>query len=328
MAAVFLFFYFLKMVQCPKLYLGRCSLLRYNSSGFYEEKLSLIGLGSKSFPLDENGNPDIEKCSGIFSAAFEKGITFFFIPPDSGDDIEKLVGENLIGKLRYDYSISGGISITSFPEDSDVEKIFSEQLARLKNGYFDYYEIRIGKGTFDFFVKRNIHGIFSGFKARGKIKHLGFSFEGSDAEWEKVINDYSWDYARLELNFYSWDFLGADRYYRDLRKKGIPFIASDPYMGGMILNPPQEVLDILKEGCPISSMREWALRWYFDKKGLLCIITDPSDADEISSDADIISDTKSLNSSKRHYLKIASQTLFEKNAEAKPIDTDENASAI
>ena len=54
--------------------------MRYNSSGYYEEKISLLGLGSESFQMDEKGLSEKEKCAEIFKTAFEKGITFFFSP--------------------------------------------------------------------------------------------------------------------------------------------------------------------------------------------------------------------------------------------------------
>ncbi|MBQ6700898.1 MAG: hypothetical protein IJM98_09610, partial [Oscillospiraceae bacterium] len=114
---------------------------------------------------------------------------------------------------------------------------------------------------------------------------------------------------KMDFNFYKWDHLGADKLYRDLRKKGIPFIASDPFMGGFILDPPAEVLEILHQGDPQYSMEEWALRWFFDKKGLLCIIADSSSAEQFSNYSDIISSSKTLNSQKKHYLKAASEVL-------------------
>lgn len=311
-----------KMVQCLKSN-WEVRFLRYNSSGFYEEKLSFLGLSSGSFPFDENGKPSPEKCSEIISAAFKNGISFFFIPPGSESTVEKFFGERLFEKPRGDYFLAGGISVSSIAEGADAEEVFEKQLSALKNGYFDYYEIKIENNDFAYFAEHDVYGIFSRLKQKGKIRHLGFSFSGNEEDCENVVNDYVWDYARLDFNFYSWDFLGADRLYRELRKKGIPFLASDPYMGGMILDPTEEVLEILEKGDPEFSMKEWALRWFFDKKGLLCIFADPSDSNELEKTAEIISSPKTLNSSKRHCLKIAAQMLFEKNAEADPTSSEE-----
>lgn len=284
--------------------------MRYNSSGFFEEKLSFLGLGGSDFPTDENGLPDREKCSALFHKAFESGVTFFFVPAAAGTEKEALFGENLSSLNRNEYFLSGGISADSIYKGEDPAKTFSEQLIRLKNGYFDYYIIEnIGGENFSYFVEKNIYDIFRRLKDSGKIRHLGFSFSGTGEEWDFLLKKYSWDFVKMDFNFYKWDHLGADKLYRDIRKMGIPFIASDPFMGGLILDPPEEVLDILRRGEPMYSMEEWALRWFFDKKGLLCIIADSSSEEQFAQYTDIISSSKTLNSQKKHYLKAASEAL-------------------
>jgi len=283
--------------------------LRYNSSGFYEEKLSFLGLGGSTFPTDENGLPDEEKCSALFKKAFKEGVTFFFVPFNAESGAEALFGENLSCLNRDEYFLSGGIPV-DFLKGKNAAEVFSEQLARLKNGYFDYYIIEnIGKENFSYFIENDLYAVFSGLKASGKIRHLGFSFSGTEEEWRFLLNSYVWDFVKMDFNFYKWDHLGADKLYRDLRKKEIPFIASDPFMGGFILDPPEEFLEILHKGDPQYSMEEWALRWFFDKKGLLCIIADSSSAEQFSNYSDIISSSKTLNSQKKHYLKAASEVL-------------------
>ncbi len=286
--------------------------MRYNSSGFYEEKLSFLGMGADSLPLDENGEPDREKCAEMFRAAFDKGITFFFVSASANENADKVFGDNLGRRMRGDYSICGGIDLCAVDENSDITEIFKKQLDSLRSGYFDYYVIEnIGGKSLEYFKANNIFEVFSGFKKRGMIKHLGFSFSGSENEWGFVLNSFAWDFAKMDFNYYNWNYLGADKLYHDLRKKNLPFIASDPFMGGLILDPPEEVFKALKEGDPCFSMEEWALRWFFDKKGLLCIVTNPEDASSVSESADIVSSPITLNSSKKHFVKLAAQKLHE-----------------
>ncbi len=286
--------------------------MRHNSSGFYEEQLSLLGFGGSMLPVDENGLPDREKCSEIFKTAFNNGVTFFFAPPS--DNAETLFGENLSKIDRNEYFLSGGISLSSVSGEDDIEELFSMQLGRLKSGYFDYYIIEdIGNENFDFFINKNIYGFFSGLCAKGKIKHLGFSFCGTTEEWKTLLKDFHWDFIKMDMSCYHWNVLGADTFYHDIRKAGIPFIASDPFMGGLILDPPEEIFDILKKGDPLLSMEEWALRWFYDKKGLLCILTDPAMPEELSEYADILSSEKTLNSTKKHFIKLAFENFCSEN---------------
>lgn len=286
--------------------------MRYNSSGFYEEKISLLGFGGNLLDTEKNGSCDKEKISEMFHTAFNNGVTFYFVPPS--ENAELLFGENLSKINRNEYFLCGGISLSDFSAEEDISKAFASQLLRLKNGYFDYYVIEnIGKESFEFFKEKNVYDIFFNLRKNGKIKHLGFSFCGTPEEWKNLLDNYQWDFVRMDLSYYSWNLLGADDFYRDLRKKKIPFIASDPFMGGAILDPPEEVFEILKNGDPSLSMEEWALRWFYDKKGLLCIITDPSVPEELSGYAEILSSKATLNSAKRHSIKLAAGSFITEN---------------
>ncbi len=295
--------------------------MRYNSSGFYEEKLSLLGLDSDSLPKNEDGSPDTQKCSDYFKTAFENGVTLFFISASGDKGSEKLFGENLSRKMRNEYFLCGSFDINSVNSQKEAKDFFENQILSLKSGYFDYYVIEnISSENLSFFTENEIYDVFSKLKDFGKIKHLGFSFSGSGEFGKTILEKYPWDFAKLDLNFYSWEYLDVCGFYHALRKKGVPFIASDPFMGGMILDPPEEVFDILQSGDPLYSMEEWALRWFFDKKGLLCVATSPKDSEEIIKYAEIISSTKTLNSSKKHFLKKAAQEFSKENAKEPGFD--------
>lgn len=294
--------------------------MRYNSSGFYEEKLSLLGIGTDLLPKNENGEPNLEKCSDYLKSAFKSGVTLFFVPFSESESAKKLLGENLSQKARDEFFLCGSIDAENAASAEETESFFENQLSSLKSGYFDYYVIEnLSRESYSLFVKSGIYEVFSKLKNFGKIKHVGFSFSGSAEFGKSVLEKYSWDFVKLDFNFYNWECSDVDEFYHALRKKGVPFIASDPFMGGMILDPPEEVFDILRRGEPMFSMEEWALRWFFDKKGLLCIMTSPKNMKEVENYADIISSVKTLNSSKKHYLKIAAQKFSEEKCEGTEI---------
>ena len=49
--------------------------MRYNSSGFYEEKLSLLGIGTDLLPKNEKDEVEAEKGLALLKTAFESGVT-------------------------------------------------------------------------------------------------------------------------------------------------------------------------------------------------------------------------------------------------------------
>ena len=134
--------------------------MRYNSSGFYEEKISLLGFGGNLLDTEKNGSCDKEKISEMFHTAFNNGVTFYFVPPS--ENAELLFGENLSKINRNEYFLCGGISLSGFSAEEDISKAFANQLLRLKNGYFDYYVIEnIGKESFEFFKEKTSMIFFS-----------------------------------------------------------------------------------------------------------------------------------------------------------------------
>ena len=133
--------------------------MRYNSSGFYEEKISLLGFGGNLLGT-EKSICDKEKISEMFHTAFNNGVTFYFVPPS--ENAELLFGENLSKINRNEYFLCGGISLSGFSAEEDISKAFANQLLRLKNGYFDYYVIEnIGKESFEFFKEKTSMIFFS-----------------------------------------------------------------------------------------------------------------------------------------------------------------------
>ena len=294
--------------------------MRYNSSGFYEEKLSLLGIGTDLLPKNEKGEVEAEKGSALLKTAFERGVTLFFVPFSESESTKRFLGESFSRKSRDEYFLCGSIDAENFAFGEEIETFFEKQLMLLKCGYFDYFVIEnINRKNYSEFVRNKIYDTFSKFKEYGKIKHLGFSFKDSVEFGKEILEKYCWDFAKFDLNFCNWEFSCGDDFYHVLRKKGVPFVASDPFMGGKILDPPKNVLEILRCGDPFFSMEEWALRWFFDKKGLLCIITSPENAEKTEKYANIISSSKTLNSSRKHYLKLAVQKLSEEKCEGTEI---------
>lgn len=131
-----------KVLKCVKQNFRDVFIMRYNSSGFYEEKLSLIGIGTDFLPKNEKGEPDAERC--------------------------------------YEYLLSGSIDIEKISSGEGAEVFLKNRLDNLKSGYFDYCVIEnISPENIGKFENSKIFEVFSKLKEFGKIKHLVFSFSGS-----------------------------------------------------------------------------------------------------------------------------------------------------
>ena len=90
-------------------------------------------------------------------------------------------------------------------------------------------------------------------KAKGLIKHVGFSFHSTPEELDEILNAHpEMEFVQLQINYADWDYpaVQSRRCYEVARKHGKPVIIMEPVKGGMLANPPESVQKILKDAEP------------------------------------------------------------------------------
>ena len=104
----------------------------------YGNPLSVLGLGCMRFPRRQ-GRIDLEKTEALIRTAVEAGINYFdtaYIYPGS----EAVVGEILEKcKLRDRVNIATKLPHYLIKSMDGVEKLFQEELRRLRTDHVDYY---------------------------------------------------------------------------------------------------------------------------------------------------------------------------------------------
>lgn len=71
-------------------------------------------------------------------------------------------------------------------------------------------------------------------KQEGKIKHLGFSFHDTYQVFTQILNDYTWDFVQIQLNYLDWHNQGAEQLYRELERRNLPVMVMEPVRGGYL----------------------------------------------------------------------------------------------
>ena len=101
------------------------------------EKISALGLGCMRFP-GPPGHPDHKQVRTLIAHAYELGINYFdtaYIYPGN----EVALGKFLSKGWRSKVNIATKVPHYKIKTLADLEKIFSEELARLQTNYIDFY---------------------------------------------------------------------------------------------------------------------------------------------------------------------------------------------
>ena len=171
-------------------------------------------------------------------------------------------------------------------QESDIERIFNDQLERCAVEFFDFYLIHsIEEGyNYDVCEKYDFFGWAMKKKQEGKIRHLGFSFHGSPELLEKVLDDHpETEFVQIQLNYLDRTnpVVRSQKLYEILQGRNIPIIIMEPVRGGMLANMDPAIEAKFKAARPDSSIASWALRYVASLPGVMTVLSGMSTEEQM-----------------------------------------------
>ena len=174
---------------------------RKNKSG---EDISLLGYGCMRFTR-KGGGIDLNKAEKELRLAIDGGVNYFdtaYIYPGS----EAAVGE-IIERIgcRDKILIATKLPHYLIKSMDGIEKIFAEELKRLRTDYIDYYLMHMltDVETWEKLKKLGIEQWIEEKKKSGMIRHIGFSYHGHTDMFCKLVDAYDWDFTQIQYNYWT-----------------------------------------------------------------------------------------------------------------------------
>ena len=237
--------------------------------------LSMLGFGCLRFPKKGN-NVDMEETEREILHAIACGINYFdtaYIYKGNEEVLGTILEKN---GMREKVKIATKVPHYLIKSVDDLEKIFQEQLKRLRTTYVDNYlmhmlpdvhiwEKLIRMGVLDWIKEK---------QAAGQIRNLGFSYHGNSRHFMELIDAYDWDFCQVQYNYMD-EFSQAGRQgVRHAASKGIPVIIMEPLRGGRLVQGlPQKAVEVFEKAEPKRSPAEWGLRWLWNQPEVSCVLS-------------------------------------------------------
>ncbi len=247
--------------------------------------LSRLGMGNMRLPTlggERRGPIDEAAARGIIERAYAGGVNYFdtayryhggesepFVgrvlsqfPRDTWYLATKLPGHQMAyvdGKLAFTGYLSG-------EEARSPRAIFEDQLSRSGVEYFDFYLLHnVSESSCDLYSNPElaIVDMLQEEKARGRIRHVGFSSHARTATLAQFLDRFPgvFEFVQLQLNYLDWIVQDARGKYDVLTARGIPAWVMEPVRGGRLAAPGEEAEALLKGARPDASVASWAFRW-------------------------------------------------------------------
>lgn len=237
------------------------------------EEVSILGFGTMRFPIIDKDYKKIDeqKTEEMLDYTIENGVNYLdTAQPYHGGESEKFVGRYLKKRnLRNKILLATKLPAWLIKEEADFDKQFNEQLDKLQTDYFDFYLLHaLNAKSWQNIKDLDVLEWCEKMKAKGKIKHIGFSFHDSYSVFKKIVDSYDkWEFCQLQYNYMDLEFQAGEKGFRYAIKNNIEVIVMEPLRGGQLSKaPPPEIEKLWQKFPQKRSYSDGALQWVWNKK--------------------------------------------------------------
>ena len=263
----------------------------------YGNPISILGFGCMRFSR-KGPALDFDKAEREVLKAVELGVNYFdtaYIYPGS---------EELMGKIFKKNGLRDRVLIaTKLPQYlmrsmKGVEKIFSEELRRLKTDHIDCYLMHMLTDTaeWDKLKALGIEDWIRDRKADGSIRNIGFSYHGNSDMFIKLLDAYDWDFVQIQYNYMDENTQAGRLGLEAAAERGIPVVIMEPLRGGKLVKLPKDAASVLKDYDKRNGRRysaaELGLRWLWDQEAVTCVLSGMNSLEMVEENCVIASDAE------------------------------------
>ena len=241
----------------------------------YGNQLSILGFGCMRFP-QKMGRIDMEETEREIMTAYQAGVNYYdtaYIYPGSEAALGEIFEKNNIREKVY---IATKLPHYLIKSVADMDKLFAEELRRLRTDYVDYYLMHMltDTDTWNRLKSLGIEEWITQKKASGGIRQIGFSYHGNSEMFCNLVDAYDWDFCQIQYNYMDEHSQAGRRGLYHAHAKGIPVIIMEPLRGGKLVNRlPDTAKKIFEEYKIKRTPAQWAFRWLWNQPEVTVVLS-------------------------------------------------------
>jgi len=241
----------------------------------YGNPISILGFGCMRFP-QKLGRIDMDETEREILAACEGGVNYFdtaYVYPGSEAALGEILEKN---GLRDRVNIATKLPHYLIKSVEGVEKLFAEELRRLRTDHVDYYLMHMltDVDTWQRLKDLGVADWLEEKKRSGVIRQVGFSYHGNTDMFIKLVDAWDWDFCQVQYNYLDEHSQAGRRGVNYAHEKGLPVVIMEPLRGGRLVNRlPDEAKKIFEDYPIHHTPAQWAFRWLWNQPEITCVLS-------------------------------------------------------
>jgi predicted aldo/keto reductase-like oxidoreductase len=199
-------------------------------------KPSALGFGLMRLPVNQDNSVNEDEAVKMVRFAIDNGVNYLDTAyVYHGGQSERILAKVLKDGYRSKVKIADKMPLWSVKEESDLDRIFYEQLEKLEVEKIDFYLLHsLSEHSLPLFEKFNLIQWLENKKKQGLIDYFGFSFHDKLEVLKKIIDIHSWDFMMIQLNLIDIKQQVGLEGVKYAHKKGLGVIIMEPLRGGQL----------------------------------------------------------------------------------------------
>ena len=218
----------------------------------------------------------MEAAEKQITSAIEAGVNYFdtaYIYPGSEAALGEILAKN---GFREKVHIATKLPHYLVRKPEDLDKIFTEELRRLRTDYIDYYLLHMLSDiqSWNRLLSLGFGNWLAEKQSTGQIRQIGFSYHGNTDMFRQLLDAYDWDFCMIQYNYMDEHSQAGKRGLQYAHEKGMPVFIMEPLRGGKLVSRLPETANRIFRNYPVShTPAGWAFRWLWNQPEVTCVLS-------------------------------------------------------
>lgn len=235
---------------------------------------SMLGFGCMRLPV-KDGHIDEDEAIRMIRHAIDSGVRYIDTAyPYHGGESETVVGKALKDGYREKVILATKLPCWEVKTHEDMMRILDEQFAKLQTDHIDLYLMHaMNASRLEEMQKLDYKRFLDEAQAQGKIRFPAFSFHDDYKAFMRILDDYDWKMCQVQMNILDDTNQATLEGIRQAGQRGVGVVVMEPLRGGLLANPPEDVVDAYARHPDKRTPVEWAFRYLYTMPEVKCILS-------------------------------------------------------
>ncbi|HWS29725.1 MAG TPA: aldo/keto reductase [Clostridia bacterium] len=279
------------------------------------KSIKKLGFGLMRLPMLD-GEVDIEQVKAMADRFLATGFTYFDTAYGYiGGKSEAAVKAAVVDRYpRESFQLATKLPAWAGAKNAEeARQMFYTSLNRTGAGYFDFYLLHnCGGERTKVFEDYDLWNFVLEQRAKGLIKHIGFSIHDSADALDKLLTRHpEAEFVQLQINYADWESpsVQSRMCYEAAQKHGKPVIIMEPVKGGLLAAPPEPVAKVLREADEGVSYASWAVRYAASLDNVITVLSGMSSIEQMEDNLATMKNFRALDEKEQKAVERAREAL-------------------